>query len=68
MVVENRVLGRVEARRGHLAGDRHADGVADALAQRAGGGLDAGRLAELRVARGDAVQARNFLICSIGMS
>ena len=33
-------------------GHRHADRVADALAERAGGGLDAGGVAVLRVARG----------------
>ena len=32
-------------------GDRHADRVADALAQRAGGGLDARRVAPLGMAR-----------------
>ena len=56
VVIKDRVRRGVEARRGHLAGDSHADGVADALAQRAGGALDAGSFAELGVTRGDAVQ------------
>ena len=56
MVIEKRVLGRVETRGRHLAGERHTDGVADALTQRTGGRLDAGSLTELRMARGDAVQ------------
>ena len=33
-------------------GERHADRVAEALAERPGGGLDAGRMAELGMARG----------------
>ena len=41
VMVEDRVLLRVEARRGHLRGDRHADRVRDALPERAGGRLDA---------------------------
>ena len=34
-------------------GKRHADRVGDALAERAGGGLDAGRMAEFRMPRRD---------------
>ena len=54
-VVERRVAeGGVGVEEAVLAagGHRHADGVADALAERTGGGLDAGRVAVLRVARG----------------
>ena len=40
-----------KARPHRLAGQRHADGVAEALPQRAGGHLDAGSLAEFRVPR-----------------
>ena len=51
VMVEDRVLRRVEARLGHLRGDGHADGVRDALAERAGGRLDAARgVRELGVA------------------
>ena len=55
-VVEDGVLGGVEAGGRHLGGDGHADEVARALAERPGRGLDAGGLAELGVARGLAVQ------------
>ncbi len=54
VVVERRgALGGVGVEHAALAagGHRHADRVADALAQRAGGGLDAGGVAVLRVAR-----------------
>ena len=40
-----------KARLGHLGGERHADGVAHALAERPGGGLDAGREVRLGMAR-----------------
>jgi len=56
MVIEQRVLGGVETSGRHLAGERHADGVADALAEGARGRLDAGSLTELRMARCDTVQ------------
>ena len=55
VVVEGRLaLGGVRVEQAALAagGHRHADGVGDALAQRAGGRLDAGGVAVLRVARG----------------
>ena len=55
LVVERRVAERgVRVEQAVLAagGHRHADGVADALAERTGGGLDAGGVAVLRVARG----------------
>ena len=47
-------LGRVGVEQAALAagGHGHADGVRDALAERAGGGLDAGGVAVLGVARG----------------
>ena len=53
VVVEGRLARRgvgVEQAALVAGGHRHADGVADALAERAGGGLDAGRVAVLRVA------------------
>ena len=43
VMVEDRVVLRVEARLGHLRGDGHADRVRDALPERAGGRLDAVR-------------------------
>ena len=36
----------------HAFGQRHADGIGEALAQRAGGGLDAGRMAIFGMAGG----------------
>ena len=56
VAVEDRVRLGVEAGGGHLAGDREADGVGDALAEGAGGGLDAGGLMELGVAGGLGVE------------
>jgi hypothetical protein len=53
--------GRLNCARQDLLGQRHADGVGDALAQRAGGGLDAGGVAVFRVARGLAVQLAEVL-------
>jgi hypothetical protein len=50
-VVDDPVVRRVEAVRHHARGDRHADAVADALPERAGRRLDAGRAAVLRVPR-----------------
>gem|GEM_PF-4319854 len=55
-MVEDLVLRGVEVGRGHLGGDGHADDVAGALAERAGGRLDAGGLAELGVPRGLGVE------------
>jgi hypothetical protein len=55
------VAGAVELGGQHLFGQRHADGVGDALAERAGGGLDAGGVAVFRVARGLAVQLAEVL-------
>jgi hypothetical protein len=45
---------RVEQATHAARGHRHADGVAEALAERAGGGLHAERVAVLRVAGGQA--------------
>ncbi len=56
VVVENRVVRRVVFRRGHLAAEREADGVADALAERAGGAFDARGFMKLRMPRRDAVK------------
>ena len=50
VVVDDLVAGAVEARGQHALGERHADGVGDALAERAGRDLDAGRVAVLGVA------------------
>ena len=50
-VVDDRVPRPVEARRQVALGHRHADRVGRALPERAGGGLDARRVAELRVPR-----------------
>ncbi len=56
VLIENLVLGRVEARRRHLRRHRDADGVGHALAERTGGAFDAGRFKKLRMARRLAVQ------------
>ena len=61
------MLGRVEARGGHLLRDRVPDRVCDSLAQRAGGGLDARGLEGLRVARVPLWSWRKRFICSSGM-
>ena len=50
------VAGAVELVRQQLFGQRHAHGVGQALAERAGGGLDARRDADFRMARRLAVQ------------
>ena len=63
-VVERAVPGRgVRVEQAALAAGRHghADGVADALAQRPGGGLDAGGVPVLGVAGGRLPQVRNAL-------
>jgi hypothetical protein len=52
VVVDDLVAVTVVLRGQHLLGERHADRVADALTERAGGGLDAGGVAVLGVARG----------------
>ena len=50
-MIDDPVARPVEVLRQEPLGDRHPDRVADALAQRAGGGLDAGRVAPLGMAR-----------------
>jgi hypothetical protein len=60
-VVTRTVFLAVELGRQQLLGQRHAHCVADALAERAGGGFHAGRDAELRVAGGLAVQLPELL-------
>ncbi|MCY1515307.1 hypothetical protein D9M68_498890 [compost metagenome] len=52
VVVDDVVAVTVELGGQHLLGDGHADGVGEALAERAGGGLDARGVAVFRVARG----------------
>ena len=42
-------------------GDRHADRVGEPLAERAGGGLDAGRVAVFRMAGGDRAELAEAL-------
>ena len=56
VVVDDGVAGAVELARQQLLGQREADRVRQALAERAGGGLDAGRVADFRVARGAAAE------------
>ena len=56
MIVQDRVLRRVEAGGSHLAGDSHADGVADPLPQRSCRRLDSRRVVKLRMPRCPAVQ------------
>jgi len=53
MVIEDGVAGGVEAGHGHPGGDGVADGVGHALAERAGGRLDARRPDVLGMARGE---------------
>ncbi len=57
-VVDQRVA---EARVHDPLGERHADRIAEALAQRTGGGLDAGRVAVFRMARGAAAELAEVL-------
>ena len=61
VVVDDVVAGAVELGGEDLLGERHADRVGDALAERAGGGLDAGGVAVFGVARGLAVQLAEAL-------
>ncbi len=55
-MVDDGVAVAVELGGHHLLRDGHAHGVGEPLAQRAGGGLDAGRVAEFRVAGGGAAE------------
>ena len=61
VLVENRVLRRVEAGGGAFSGERVTDGIADSLTERAGGGLDARRFMELGMPRRDRMQRAEFL-------
>ena len=61
MVVEYLVPGRVEMRRRHLAGQGQADRIANALAERTGGGLDPGGLVKFRMAGRFAVEYAEIL-------
>ena len=61
MVIENGMLGGIETGGGHLLGGGETDGIGDALSEGAGGGLDAGCLAELRVAGGAAFERPEVL-------
>jgi hypothetical protein len=61
VVVDDAVVGLVEFGGKDLFRHRHADGVGDALAERAGGGLDAGRVAVFGMARGLGVQLAELL-------
>ena len=61
VVVDDVVAGTVELGGEDLLGQRHADGVGDALAERAGGGLDAGGVAVFGVAGGLAVELAEAL-------
>ncbi|MOA15582.1 hypothetical protein D3C78_1357470 [compost metagenome] len=61
VVVDDVVAVAVELRRQHLLRQRHADGVGETLAERAGGGLDAGGVAVLRVTRGARVHLAEIL-------
>ncbi|CAI1164975.1 Uncharacterised protein [Serratia entomophila] len=56
VVVDDVVAGAVELGAEGAFGDGEADGVGDALAERAGGGFNAGGIAVFRVARGFGVQ------------
>ena len=56
MVIDDVVALLVEAAGQRLFGNRHADGIGDALAERTGGGLDARGIAVFRVTRGLGVQ------------
>ncbi len=61
VVIDDLVAGAVEVGGQQLFGQRHAHRVGDALAERAGGGLDAGRVAVFGVAGGLAVQLAETL-------
>ncbi|GAB1459121.1 hypothetical protein MASR2M50_08950 [Thauera sp.] len=61
VVVDHLMAGAVELGGEDLFGERHADRVGDALAERAGGGLDAGGVAVLGVAGGLAVELAEAL-------
>ena len=56
IVIDDDVVFAIELRGEYFFGDGHADGVGEALAQWAGGGLDARCVAVLRMSRGHGVQ------------
>ena len=61
VVVDDAVAFAVELRRQDLLGDGEAHGIGQALAERAGGGLDARGVAVLRVTRGAAAHLAELL-------
>jgi len=61
VVVDHRVAVAVELGGQDLLRQRHAHRIGDALAERTGGGLDAGGVAVLRVARGARVELAEVL-------
>jgi hypothetical protein len=60
-VIDDGAARPVEALGQQLFGQRHADGVGEALAERPGGRLDAGRVADFRVAGGAAAELAEVL-------
>ncbi|SAD27441.1 Uncharacterised protein [Enterobacter hormaechei] len=56
VVIDNLVVGLVELRGQRTFGNRQANGIRQPLAQRAGSGFNARRIADLRVARRFGVQ------------
>ena len=60
-VVDDGVARTVELRRQCLLGDRHAHGIGQPLAQRAGGGLDTRRITVFRVTGGLGMQLAEVL-------
>ena len=60
VIVDDLVLSGVVLCRRHFAGERVAHRIADALTQRARGGLHAGGFMELRMPRGDGMQRAEF--------
>ena len=61
VVVDDVMAGAIELVGQQLFRERHADGVADALAKRTGGGLDAWGVAIFRMSRGLGVQLAELL-------
>ena len=70
VVVEKGILGGVEFRGGAFPGNGEADGVGNALSERAGGGLDTGSFMEFRVAGGVGVKLpeRGDIVLGNGVS
>jgi len=61
VVIDDLRIGLVELRSEERLGERHPDRVRETLAERAGGGLDAGGEVVFRVARGPAVELAELL-------